>query len=185
MKYKTNNSEKQRKCNVDNGEKNDWNLNNLTSTISSISTNSSKFKKRDWVYRLYYKEIYKKKLENKIITLKRKSILTNANSSKQIKEIKFKENSKYDEYGNYKNINLENNFIINFLLSSKKNIKKIKPKKNSCLNAELNDNQRGKEENKMKLLRKYRKRNKNIFYSCNDELINEEDEEKEIDLEVK
>ena len=58
-----------------------------------------------------------------------------------------------------------------------------KIKKNSCLNPELNNIERRKEEKKSKLNEKLRKRYKKNFYLCNDELIDEVDEEKEFDRE--
>ena len=58
-----------------------------------------------------------------------------------------------------------------------------KIKKNSCLNPELNNIERMKEEKKSKLNEKLRKRYKKNFYLCNDELIDEVDEEKEFDRE--
>ena len=124
MNYETYNSEKQRKYNTILSKNRKCILNDLTLTVSSDSTNySSHSNNKDWVYRLYNEEINKKKLENKIITSIRKSILTNASSAKETKKIKLKENNKYDEYENYKNLNKENNFINNLVLSNKKNIK--------------------------------------------------------------
>ena len=48
-------------------------------------------------------------------------------------EIKTKENAKYYDYENYKNINKKNNFINNLLLSTKKSMTNNKIKKNSFL----------------------------------------------------
>ena len=94
VKYDKFNADKQKEYNTILVKKKNYNLNNLTATISSISTsNSSQRKKRDWVYRLYNEEMNKRKLENKIINSLRKSILKNAESMKQKNEIKIKENS--------------------------------------------------------------------------------------------
>ena len=184
VNYETYNSEKQRKYNTIFSKNRKCILNDLTLTVSSDSTNNSSHgNNRDWVYRLYNEEINKKKLENKIITSIRKSILKNETSTKATKKIKTKENAKYYDYENYKNINKENNFINNLLLSTKKSMTNNKIKKNSCLNPELNNIERRKEEKKSKLNEKLRKRYKKNFYLCNDELIDEVDEEKEFDRE--
>ena len=184
VNYETYNSEKQRKYNTIFSKNRKCILNDLTLTVSSDSTNNSSHgNNRDWVYRLYNEEINKKKLENKIITSIRKSILKNETSTKATKKIKTKENAKYYDYENYKNINKENNFINNLLLSTKKSMTNNKIKKNSYLNPELNNIERRKEEKKSKLNEKLRKRYKKNFYLCNDELIDEVDEEKEFDRE--
>lgn len=184
VNYETYNSEKQRKYNTIFSKNRKCILNDLTLTVSSDSTNNSSHgNNRDWVYRLYNEEINKKKLENKIITSIRKSILKKETSTKATKKIKTKENAKYYDYENYKNINKENNFINNLLLSTKKSMTNNKIKKNSCLNPELNNIERRKEEKKSKLNEKLRKRYKKNFYLCNDELIDEVDEEKEFDRE--
>ena len=184
VNYETYNTEKQRKYNTIFSKNRKCILNDLTLTVSSDSTNNSSHgNNRDWVYRLYNEEINKKKLENKIITSIRKSILKKETSTKATKKIKTKENAKYYDYENYKNINKENNFINNLLLSTKKSMTNNKIKKNSCLNPELNNIERRKEEKKSKLNEKLRKRYKKNFYLCNDELIDEVDEEKEFDRE--
>ena len=176
-------SNKKRKYNSLLIKKNNSNNNNLTSTISSISTNnSSHCNNRDWVYRLYNEEMNKKRLEKKIITTIRKSILEKISSAKTKKEKNIYENSKYDRYGNYKNIHIENNFINNLLLLDKKNLKIKKRKKNLCLNKEIQNNKKLQEQKNLKTRYNIKKRKTN-FYFYNDELINEEDEEKEIDRE--
>ena len=130
VNYETYNSEKQRKYNTIFSKNRKCILNDLTLTVSSDSTNNSSHgNNRDWVYRLYNEEINKKKLENKIITSIRKSILKNETSTKATKKIKTKENAKYYDYENYKNINKENNFINNLLLSTKKSMTNNKIKK--------------------------------------------------------
>lgn len=178
-------SEKLRKYNSILFKKKNYNINNLTSTISSSSTNiSSNSNNRDWVYRLYNEEMNKKKLENKIIASIRKSILTDIPSSQHIKEKTLQENSKYDKYGNYKNINSENNFINNLILSNKNIKKNTNRKRNLCLNVNLNiNNNIRKVVKKDKSNKNFERKSKNIFFLCNDELINEEDEEKENDKE--
>ena len=184
VKYDKFNSDKQKKYNTILVKKKNYNINNLTNTISSLSTsNSSQRKKNDWVYRLYNEEINKKKLENKIINSLRKSILTNATSMKQKNEIKIKENNKYDKYGNYKTFNTDNNFIINLINSKGKN---LNPKRKLCLDKIINNNQRNQVQNKIKLNkidRRYGQKKKKTEYLCNEDLIDEEDEEKEIDKE--
>ena len=181
------NSENQRKINSILVKKKNYNyninynINNISSIASSLSTsNSSHSNKTDWVYRLYNKEIEKRKYEKKINKLLRKQILTNSNKNKQKTDSKIKTNSRYDEYGNYKNYNTENNFINN-LIKSNGNI--MKKKRNLCLNFDVNKNKKI-EQNKIKLnerIRKIRRKTKSFHYLVNDELINEEDEEKEID----
>ena len=184
VKYDKFNSDKQKKYNTILVKKKNYNINNLTNTISSLSTsNSSQRKKNDWVYRLYNEEINKKKLENKIINSLRKSILTNATSMKQKNEIKIKENNKYDKYGNYKTFNTDNNFIINLINSKGKNLNQ---KRKLCLDKIINNNQRNQVQNKIKLNkidRRYGQKKKKTEYLCNEDLIDEEDEEKEIDKE--
>ena len=179
------NSDKQKKYNTILIKKKIYKLNDinnlLSSTISSTSTSHSSISNnRDWVYRLYNEEINKKKLENKIVTLLRKSILVNADLEKKKKHIKpmHKENSKYDEYGNYKNFNIDNNFINKLILSGKKN-EQNKKRTNLCLNNEINNNKNKIKERKMI----YKKKKKKNFCIYNDELINEEDEDKELDKE--
>ena len=184
IKYDKFNSDNQKKYNTILVKKKIYNINNLTSTISSLSTsNSSQRKKKDWVYRLYNEEINKKKLENKIINSLRKSILINAPLIKQKNEIKIKENSKYDKYGNYKTFNTDNNFINN-LINFKG--KESNQKRKLCLDKIINNNQRKEVQNKIKinkLVRRYGKKKKKSLYLCNDDLIDEEDEEQEIDKE--
>ena len=184
VKYDKFNSDKQKKYNTILVKKKNYNINNITNTISSLSTsNSSQRKKNDWVYRLYNEEINRKKLENKIINSLRKSILTNATSMKQKNEIKIKENNKYDKYGNYKTFNTDNNFIINLINSKGKN---LNPKRKLCLDKIINNNQRNQVQNKIKLNKidkRYYQKKKNTVYLCNEDLIDEEDEEKEIDKE--
>ena len=184
VKYDKFNADKQKEYNTILVKKKNYNLNNLTATISSISTsNSSQRKKRDWVYRLYNEEMNKRKLENKIINSLRKSILKNAESMKQKNEIKIKENSKYDKYGNYKTFNTDNNFINNLINS---NEKKLNQKRKLCLNKIINNNINKEVQNKTKInkiIKRYGRKKKKSLYVCNEDLINEEDEEKEISKE--
>ena len=122
-------------------------------------------------------------MENKIINSLRKSILINAPSIKQKNEIKIKENSKYDKYGNYKTFNTDNNFINN-LINFKG--KESNQKRKLCLDKIINNNQRKEVQNKIKInkiVRRYGKKKKKSSYLCNDDLIDEEDEEQEIDKE--
>ena len=184
VKYDKFNADKQKEYNTILVKKKNYNLNNLTATISSISTsNSSQRKKRDWVYRLYNEEMNKRKLENKIINSLRKSILKNAESMKQKNEIKIKENSKYDKYGNYKTFNTDNNFINNLINS---NEKKLNQKRKLCLNKIINNNTNKEVQNKTKInkiIKRYGRKKKKSLYVCNEDLIDEEDEEKEISKE--
>ena len=179
------NSDNQRKINSILVKKKNYNynINNISSIASSLSTsNSSHSNKTDWVYRLYNEEIEKRKFENKINKLLRKQILANSNKSKRKTDSKNKTNSRYDEFGNYKNYNTENNFINN-LIKSNGNI--IKKKRNLCLNFDVNKNKKI-EQNKIKLNKRNKRiglKTQNFNYLDNDELINEEDEEKEIDKE--
>ena len=184
VKYDKFNADKQKEYNTILVKKKNYNLNNLTATISSISTsNSSQRKKRDWVYRLYNQEMNKRKLENKIINSLRKSILKNAESMKQKNEIKIKENSKYDKYGNYKTFNTDNNFINNLINS---NEKKLNQKRKLCFNKIINNNKNKEVQNKTKInkiIKRYGRKKKKSLYVCNEDLIDEEDEEKEISKE--
>lgn len=185
IKIDSPNSNKLRKYNSILMKKNNYNLNTLTSTLSSASTNNSNHSNnRDWVYRLYNEEMNKKKLENKIITSIRKSLLTNISYvEKKKKEEKQKEISKYAQYEEYKNFNHKNNFINNLFLSNKEQRKNFQVKKKLCLNIEQNLNKNKTKKQNKKLNSKLKNKTKNNYYLCNDELINEEDEEKEIDKE--
>ena len=178
------NSDKQRKYNTILVKKKSYNIYNFPPTTSSISTsNSSHNCNKDWVYRLYNEEMNKRKLENKIINSLRKSILKNAESMKQKNEIKIKENSKYDKYGNYKTFNTDNNFINNLINS---NEKKLNQKRKLCLNKIINNNTNKEFQNKTKInkiIKRYGRKKKKSLYVCNEDLIDEEDEEKEISKE--
>ena len=102
---------------------------------------------------------------------------------KQKNDIKIEENNKYDKYRNYKTFNTGNNFISNLINSKGKNLNQ---KRKLFLDLIINNDQRKEVQNNNKLNkigRTYGKKKKKTEYICNDDLIDEEDEEKEIDRE--
>ena len=168
----------------------------LKNKESNISNKNNK--EKDWVYRLYNKEIKKQKIKNKIVLLLRKSILNDGGY--KIKEI----NKSKKEIDNYKypineGYNIDDNFnIINLFLSDdkkrkKKNSTKKKKKIKKCQSFHSYrkhkrysfDDYRLEDEKIDKLiedkmhLKNYRSYKKFRFLYYNEELINEEDEEKE------
>ena len=168
-------------------KKSNSNINNLvtistTNSSNSSNNNTSNNHKHNWVHRLYDEEISKQKMRDKMVYLLRKSILNDASPNKPKKD--FNRVKEYDYKDNYnKNFN-----IINFFLSDDKKLKnnRIKRYKQNSNNYEENVNNKiGRD--KIKIIRKKRKNMKNkksiqnFLFLCNDELINEEDEEKEKD----
>ena len=118
-------SDKQREYNTFIVKKKSNYLNNQI--LNSINSSSSNGSNKDWVYRLYNKEIKKQKIKDKIILLLRKSILNEKkeekklNKSKTVKQFKSYNCPINDEY------NIDDNFnIINLFLSDDKKKKKKK-----------------------------------------------------------
>ena len=185
------------------------NLLTISTTNSSNSSNQNNNNtNRNWVHRLYDDEIKKQKKRDKMIYLLRKSILNETSPNKNKKEETPKTKIKDLKYGNYKN-NFDGNFdIINLFLSDYKKQKNKGMKRNKTYNNYQykrdnydNDNENDKnnknneivignniEKKKIKLLQnkkskniKLRKNGKKFLFLYNEELINEEDEEKEKD----
>ena len=183
--------------------------NYLNSLVSNININNNINNNRDWVHRLYDEEIKKQKLKDKIVYLLRKSILTDSSINKTRKGInKSYKNERNNEYFNI-NFDNNFNIINLFLSEEKKEknktlgkykgfqnnqYKKINP--NYYENNKLNENkeQKTNDLNKNNALRSYRTvincnrrsraknrkcNNKNFLFLNNEEIINEEDEEKE------
>ena len=169
----------------------------ISTTISSNSSNNNtgNIYNKNWVHRLYDEEIQKQKKRNKLIYSIRKSILRNSSYNKPKKQLN-KSNTVKDfnlnEYTN--NFNKDFNIINLFISDEKKNKKKIKKqKKKNYIYSDnnKNENENNDEDNKVKAIRhkrrsksKYKKAQKNFIY-IDEELINEEDEEKEIDEDEK
>ena len=167
--------------------------------LNSNNSNSSNQSNKDWVYRLYNKEIKKQKIKNKIILLLRKSILNEKKEEKKLTKSKTVKNFNNYNYPINEGYNIDDNFnIINLFLSDDKKMKKNnkgkkrkkikkcqsfhsyrnKQKKYSFDSNFIEDEKIGKLiEDKMSL-KNYRSYKKfRLLY--NEELINEEDEEKE------
>ena len=174
-------------------------LNNAITTSTTISSNSSNnnssnIYNRNWVHRLYDEEIQKQKKRNKLINSLRKAILSNSSYNKPKKQLNKSNtlnNFNFNEYNDFKK---DFNIINLFLSDEKKNNKKAykHKKKNYILNDNnTNQNENNDEENKFKAVRrkrksnsKYKKSQKNFIF-INEELIHEEDEEKERDEDEK
>ena len=174
----------------------------INSNNSSISSNESN---KDWVYRLYNQEIKKQKIKDKIILLLRKSILNEGkNQKKKLEKSKTVKEFKNYEYPINEGYNIDDNFnIINLFLSEEKkmkkkkmDIKKKKIKKCQSFHTYRNkqqrkynlDNNKIEDEKIGKLIEdKIRIKNHRSFKKFrllyNEELIDEEDEEKEKDEE--
>ena len=180
--------------------------NYLTNQIINSNNNSNsnnEINNKDWVYRLYNKEIKKQKIKDKIILLLRKSILNEKKNKKQklakSKTVKQLKNYKYPINEGY---NIDDNFnIINLFLSEdkkkrkkhslskKKKIKRCqsfntyrnkKNKRNSFDSNKIADEKIGKLIEEKICLKNHRSYKKfRLLY--NEELIDEEDEEKEKD----
>ena len=173
----------------------------INSNNSSSSSNESN---KDWVYRLYNKEIKKQKIKDKIILLLRKSILNeDKTNNKQLSKSKTLKQFKNYRYPINDGYNIDDNFnIINLFLSDDKKLrkknklgKKKKIKKCQSFHTYRNKQRRYSfddnifEDEKIgKLiedkinLKNYRSYKKfRLLY--NEELIDEEDEEKERDEE--
>lgn len=172
---------------------------------SNNSSNSSKDSNKGWVYRLYNQEIKKQKIKDKIILLLRKSIL-NEEKEKQKKLAKSKtvkqfKNHKYPINDGY---NIDDNFnIINLFLSDdkklkKKNLTKKRKKIKKCQSFHTYRNHQQRrysfDDNKIedekiekliedKIYLKNHRSYKKFRLLYNEELIDEEDEEKENDEE--
>ena len=97
----------------------------INSNNSSISSSESN---KDWVYRLYNREIKKQKIKDKIILLLRKSILNEGkNQKKKLEKSKTVKDFKNYEYPVNERYNIDDNFnIINLFLSEEKKMKKQK-----------------------------------------------------------
>ena len=171
--------------------------------INSHNKRNSSRNTKDWVYRLYNKEISKQKIKNKLILLLRKSILNNGNTSnskKKMEKSKTVNHFKKFKYPVNEGYNIDDNFnIINLFLSDDKKKKKEKnPHKRKkikrCQSFHAYRNKRRKysfdnnseEDPKIaKLiddkinLKNQRSYKKLRYMYYNEELINEEDEEKE------
>ena len=180
--------------------------NNLVTISTTNSSNNSSNNNttinnhnHNWVHRLYDEEINKQKMRDKMIYLLRKSILNDVSPNKSKKKIK-----KIKEYEfNYKKKFDENFNIINLFLSDEKKLKNKRNKRykkynnyqhktetydsdDNKKNIETDNNSIDKE--KIKIINngkrkniKHRKRSKKFLFLYNEELINEEDEEKEKD----
>ena len=172
---------------------------------SNSSSNSSKESNKGWVYRLYNQEIKKQKIKDKIILLLRKSILNEEKEKKKklakSKTVKQFKNYKYPINDGY---NVDDNFnIINLFLSDDKKLKtknlskkKKKMKKCQSFHTYRNNQQRrySFDDNKIedekiekliedKIYLKNHRSYKKFRLLYNEELIDEEDEEKENDEE--
>lgn len=204
-------SERQKEYNTIVVKKRNNYLNSIVTISTTNSSNSSNYNnnsnicKNNWVHRLYDEEIKKQKKRDKLIYSLRKSILSEKTKNKPKKEIYKTDTLKEFNY-NYTN-NFGNDFnIINFFLSDdKKNKKKNKNKMikkykrknyaydydyNNKIEEENNNNNNEEKDNKMtdnkrRPMCKYKKSMKNFLNMYKEELINEEDEEKERDEDEK
>ena len=171
--------------------------------INSHNKRSSKKNTKDWVYRLYNKEIKKQKIKNKLILLLRKSILNDrndSNSKKKMEKSKTVNHFKKFKYPVNEGYNIDDNFnIINLFLSDDKKKKKEKnqnkrKKMKRCQSFHAYrkkqrkysfDNNIEEDPKIAKLvddkiyLKNQRSYKKLRYMYYNEELINEEDEEKE------
>ena len=173
----------------------------INSNNSSSSSNESN---KDWVYRLYNKEIKKQKIKDKIILLLRKSILNEEKANnKQLSKSKTLKQFKNYRYPINDGYNIDDNFnIINLFLSDDKKLrkknklgKKKKIKKCQSFHTYRNKNRRYSfDDNKIedekigkliedKINLKNHRSYKKFRLLYNEELIDEEDEEKEKDEE--
>ena len=182
-----------------------------TSNSSSNKSNNKNKSRKNWVYRLYNQEIKKQKIKNKIIYSLRKSILNDApsgtNNKKQINKSKSKKLFKY----NNNNFNFDEKFnLIDLFISDDKKMKNKRKKKykgfhnyqhhhhkhkmerhsydDNCQMSENESSENNSEEEKMDKIRKVKirqnsknRKDKKFLFLYNEELINEEDEEKEKD----
>ena len=180
--------------------------NNYLSNMIMNSNNNNRDSindSKDWVYRLYNKEIKKQKIKDKIILLLRKSILNDENKDNTKKKLEKSKTEK--QFKNYKypvneGYNVDDNFnIINLFLSDdkkkrKKNISKKKKRIKKCKSFNSHRTKQRKysfdsnikeDKKKNKLiddkiyLKNHRSYKKLRYIYYNEELINEEDEEKE------
>ena len=182
-----------------------------TSNSSNNKSNNKNKSSKNWVYRLYNQEIKKQKIKNKIIYSLRKSILnegtSRTNNKKQINKSKSKKLFKY----NNNNFNFDEKFnLIDLFISDDKKIKNRRKKKYKGFhnyqqhhhehkmerhsyddNYQVSENESSEnnsEEEKMDKIMKVKirhnsknRKGKNFLFLYNEELINEEDEEKEKD----
>ena len=178
--------------------------NYLTNMIMNSNNNrDSNNDSKDWVYRLYNKEVKKQKIKDKIILLLRKSILNDENKDNTKKKLEKSKTEK--QFKNYKypvneGYNFDDNFnIINLFLSDdkkkkKKDISKKKKKFKKCKSFHSHRSKKRKysfdniieEDEKINkliddkiYLKNHRSFKKLRYMYYNEELINEEDEEKE------
>ena len=176
-------------------------LNNMI--INSHNKRNYKKNNKDWVYRLYNKEIKKQKIKDKLILLLRKSILNDGNdnnSKKKLEKSKSINHFKKFKYPINERYNIDDNFnIINLFLSDdkkkkkeKNSIKRKKMKRCRSFNAYRNKQRKYSFYNNIeedpkiaklvddKIYLKNQRSYKRLRYMYyNEELINEEDEEKE------
>ena len=182
-----------------------------TSNSSNNKSNNKNKSSKNWVYRLYNQEIKKQKIKNKIIYSLRKSILNDDpsgnNNKKLINKFKSKKLFKY----NNNNFNFDEKFnVIDLFISDDKKINNRRKKKykgfhnyqhhhhehkmerhsydDNCQVSENESSENNSEEEKMDKIRKVKirhnsknRKGKKFMFLYNEELINEEDEEKEKD----
>ena len=200
-------TEKQKEYNTIIVKKKSNYLNSLVSNTNSTNNNINN--NRDWVHRLYDEEIKKQKIKDKIVYLLRKSILTDSSLNETRKGInKSYNNQRNNEYFNINfdnNFNIINLFLSedkkekNKTLEKHKRFQNYQYKKenhNNYANNKLNENEEQKinDLNRNNALRSYRRvincnrrsraknrkcNSKNFLFLNNEEIINEEDEEKE------
>ena len=171
---------------------------------SNNSSNSSNESNKDWVYRLYNKEIKKQKIKDKIILLLRKSILNEPKTEKKLAKSKTVKEFKNYNYPINEGYNIDDNFnIINLFLSDdkkmrKKNYEKKKKKIKKCQSFHSHRNKKQRrnsyDDNKIgdekidkliedKIYLKNHRSYKKFRLLYNEELIDDEEEEKENDEE--
>jgi hypothetical protein len=158
--------------------------NSSNSSHNHKKNNMNKNEHKNWVHRLYDQEIKKQKIKDKMVFLLRKSILNETTPNESKKVIKKSNRTKEFKYHNFpfdKNFN-----VIDLFLSDdkkeKNNFKKYGYKKgNFNENNKIKDKER--KTNKLIVCRKRNesKRKSKILFLYNEELIHEEDEEKEKD----
>jgi hypothetical protein len=182
-----------------------------TSNSSNNKSNNKNKSSKNWVYRLYNQEIKKQKIKNKIIYSLRKSILNDDpsgnNNKKLINKFKSKKLFKY----NNNNFNFDEKFnVIDLFISDDKKINNRRKKKykgfhnyqhqhhehkmerhsydDNCQVSENESSENNSEEERMDKIRKVKirhnsknRKGKKFLFLYNEELINEEDEEKEKD----
>ena len=178
-------------------------LTNMIMNSNNNNNRNSNIDSKDWVYRLYNKEIKKQKIKDKIILLLRKSILNDEdkdNTKKKLEKSKTEKQFKNYKYPVNEGYNFDDNFnIINLFLSddkkkAKKNISKKNKKMKKCKSSHSHRNKQRKysfdnimeEDEKINkliddkiYLKNHRSYKKLRYMYYNEELINEEDEEKE------